>query len=157
MTLSRDGQVDQVGAGRVSVDFFALFGARASHGRTFTRDEDRPQGPAVVVVSQEFWLRHMNAAADALGQSLSLDGQRYDVIMDTHGNAPYTRVKHSLQPGGRFLMVVGDLFQTVASTWQRATIAGRLSTIAFQIWRADSAASRPSRSSITRTGRRRIC
>ena len=44
--------------------------------------------------------------------------------MDTHGNAPYARVKDSLKPGGRFLMVVGDLFQTVASTWQRATIGG---------------------------------
>ena len=39
--------------------------------------------------------------------------QRYDVVMDTHGNAPYARVKNSLKPGGRFLMVVGDLFQTV--------------------------------------------
>jgi NADPH:quinone reductase-like Zn-dependent oxidoreductase len=29
-----------------------------------------------------------------------------------------------LKPGGRFLMVVGDLSQTVASTWQRATIGG---------------------------------
>jgi NADPH:quinone reductase-like Zn-dependent oxidoreductase len=57
-------------------------------------------------------------------QDFTQNGQRYDVIMDTHGNAPYTRVKDSLKPGGRFLMVVGDLFQTVASTWQRATIGG---------------------------------
>src|SRR5688572_2159932 len=35
----------------------------------------------------------------------------YDVIMDTHGNAPYARVKQLLKPGGRFLMVIGDLFQ----------------------------------------------
>jgi NADPH:quinone reductase-like Zn-dependent oxidoreductase len=57
-------------------------------------------------------------------QDFTRNGQRYDVIMDTHGNAPYARVKSSLKPGGRFLMVVGDLFQTVASTWQRATIGG---------------------------------
>jgi NADPH:quinone reductase-like Zn-dependent oxidoreductase len=61
---------------------------------------------------------------DYTTQDFTQNGQRYDVIMDTHGNAPYTRIKHSLQPGGRFLMVVGDLFQTVASTWQRATIGG---------------------------------
>lgn len=57
-------------------------------------------------------------------QNFTQNGLRYDVIMDTHGNAPYARVKDSLKPGGRFLMVVGDLFQTVAATWQRATIGG---------------------------------
>jgi NADPH:quinone reductase-like Zn-dependent oxidoreductase len=30
----------------------------------------------------------------------------YDVIMDNHGNAPYPRIKHLLNPGGRFLMVI---------------------------------------------------
>jgi NADPH:quinone reductase-like Zn-dependent oxidoreductase len=61
---------------------------------------------------------------DYTTQDFTRNEQRYDVIMDTHGNAPYTRVKDSLKPGGRFLMVVGDLFQTVASMWQRATIGG---------------------------------
>jgi NADPH:quinone reductase-like Zn-dependent oxidoreductase len=32
--------------------------------------------------------------------------RRYDVIMDTHGNAAYPRIKHLLKPGGRFLMVI---------------------------------------------------
>jgi NADPH:quinone reductase-like Zn-dependent oxidoreductase len=33
-------------------------------------------------------------------------GERWDVIMDNHGNAPFARVKHALKPGGRFLMVI---------------------------------------------------
>jgi NADPH:quinone reductase-like Zn-dependent oxidoreductase len=61
---------------------------------------------------------------DYTTQDFAHNGQRYDVIMDTHGNAPYARVKDSLKPGGRFLLVVGDLYQTVAATWQRATIGG---------------------------------
>ena len=51
-------------------------------------------------------------------------GRRYDVIMDNHGNAPYRRVKHSLAPGGRFLMVVGDLWQMIAEAPRKAVIAG---------------------------------
>jgi NADPH:quinone reductase-like Zn-dependent oxidoreductase len=51
------------------------------------------------------------------------NGQRYDVIMDNHGNAPYTRVKGSLKPGGRFLMVIGNLWQMLAASWQKATIS----------------------------------
>jgi NADPH:quinone reductase-like Zn-dependent oxidoreductase len=51
------------------------------------------------------------------------NGQRYDVIMDNHGNAPYARVKGSLEPGGRFLMVIGDLWQMIAASRQKAVIS----------------------------------
>jgi NADPH:quinone reductase-like Zn-dependent oxidoreductase len=51
------------------------------------------------------------------------NGQRYDVIMDNHGNAPYARIKHSLKPGGRFVMVIGNLSQMLAASWQKATIS----------------------------------
>ena len=51
------------------------------------------------------------------------NGERYDVIMDTHGNAPYKRVKGSLKSGGRFLMVVGNLWQMIAGSRQKATIS----------------------------------
>lgn len=52
------------------------------------------------------------------------DGQRYDVIMDNHGTAPYSRIKDSLAPGGRFLMVIGNLGQMLAATRQKATVGG---------------------------------
>lgn len=61
---------------------------------------------------------------DYTKEDFTANGQRYDVIMDNHGNAPYGRVKGSLEPGGRFLMVVGDLPQMVASLGQKATIGG---------------------------------
>ena len=57
---------------------------------------------------------------DYQAEDFTRNGQRYDVIMDTHGNAPYARVKGSLQPGGRFLMVVGDLWQMLAASRQKA-------------------------------------
>lgn len=71
---------------------------------------------------------------DYTAEDFTQNGQRYDVVMDAHGSAPYARVKHSLKPGGRFLMVVGDLFQNVASTWQRATIGGT-SKVSGEIYR----------------------
>ncbi|HET6953440.1 MAG TPA: NAD(P)-dependent alcohol dehydrogenase [Acidimicrobiales bacterium] len=61
---------------------------------------------------------------DYTTDDFTADGHRYDVIMDNHGNAPYTRVKGSLNPGGRFLMVIGDLGQMLAASWQKATISG---------------------------------
>ncbi len=59
---------------------------------------------------------------DYTTEDFTRNGQRYDVIMDNHGNAPYARVKGSLQPGGRFLMIVGNLWQMLAASWQKATI-----------------------------------
>jgi NADPH:quinone reductase-like Zn-dependent oxidoreductase len=61
---------------------------------------------------------------DYAAEDFTRNGQRYDVIMDNHGNAPYSRIKASLKPGGRFLMVVGDLWQMLAGALQKATIGG---------------------------------
>jgi NADPH:quinone reductase-like Zn-dependent oxidoreductase len=61
---------------------------------------------------------------DHTTEDFTRNGQRYDVIMDNHGNAPYKRVKDSLAPGGRVLMVVGDLAQLLASAWQKPVIGG---------------------------------
>ena len=61
---------------------------------------------------------------DYATEDFTRNGQRYDVIMDNHGNAPYARVKGSLKPGGRFLMVIGDLWQMLAASRQKAVISG---------------------------------
>jgi NADPH:quinone reductase-like Zn-dependent oxidoreductase len=62
---------------------------------------------------------------DYTTEDFTRDGRRYDLVMDNHGNAPYARIKGSLKPGGRFLMVVGDLWPMLAASWQKATISAR--------------------------------
>jgi NADPH:quinone reductase-like Zn-dependent oxidoreductase len=52
------------------------------------------------------------------------NGQRYDVIVDNQGNATYPRVKGSLEPRGRVLMVYGELWPTIAASWQKAVVTG---------------------------------
>jgi NADPH:quinone reductase-like Zn-dependent oxidoreductase len=61
---------------------------------------------------------------DYAAEDFTRNGQRYDVIMDNHGNAPYRRVKGSLKPGGRFLMVIANVGQMIAGSWQKATVGG---------------------------------
>jgi NADPH:quinone reductase-like Zn-dependent oxidoreductase len=60
---------------------------------------------------------------DYVADDFTRNGERYDVIMDNHGNAPYARVKGSLKPGGRYLMVIGGLWQMISSSWNKAVIS----------------------------------
>src|SRR5579864_1259114 len=64
---------EQVPAAEVNADFFTLFGASTIHGRTFTADEDRPDGGHVVVLSYGFWQRRFGGDPGIVGRSLSLD------------------------------------------------------------------------------------
>ena len=57
-------------------------------------------------------------------EDFTRNGQRYDVIVDNQGNATYPRVKGSLEPGGRVLMVYGELWPTIAASWQKAVVTG---------------------------------
>jgi NADPH:quinone reductase-like Zn-dependent oxidoreductase len=71
-------------------------------------------------------VRRLGAAhvIDYTTDDFTSDGRRYDVIMDNHGNAHYARVKGSLAPGGRFLLVYGNLPQMIAASWRKAVISG---------------------------------
>ena len=51
-------------------------------------------------------------------EDFTRDGKTYDVIMDNHGSAPFVRVRGSLKPGGRFLMVIFErLGQMISARW----------------------------------------
>ncbi len=54
------------------------------------------------------------------------NGKRYDVIVDIAGTAPYARSKGSLKDGGRLLLVLADLPQSLAALWRNATSRHRL-------------------------------
>lgn len=51
---------------------------------------------------------------------------RYDVIADTVGNAPYSRVRHVLSSHGRLLMVLATLPEMLRAPWVNSTSPHRL-------------------------------
>jgi putative ABC transport system permease protein len=71
---------EQLRSGRVSADFFKLVGAPVLLGRTFTRDEDRPLGPHVTVISRHIWETRFNADPQIIGKSISLGGEPYTIV-----------------------------------------------------------------------------
>src|SRR5262249_6549312 len=63
----------------VSVVSFSLVGAHRVAGRTSTKQEARPGGPYVAVISQELQNRRF-ASEDPIGKVLALGGDAYRVI-----------------------------------------------------------------------------
>jgi predicted permease len=64
----------------VSADYFRVFGAPVALGRTFTPEEDRPGGPAVVVISNELWRNRFGGDPGILNRTIDLGQEPYTII-----------------------------------------------------------------------------
>ena len=78
--LTNDQVPEQIAAGRISVDFFKLFGATILRGRAFTGEEDRPGGGHVTILSEGLWKRRFGGDPSVIGRSVTLNETPYTVI-----------------------------------------------------------------------------
>jgi predicted permease len=71
---------EQIHSGQVSANYFRLFGARTMLGRTFSAEEDSPNGAHVAVLSNGWWTRRFASDRNIIGKTISLSGDPYVVI-----------------------------------------------------------------------------
>jgi putative ABC transport system permease protein len=64
----------------VSEAYFRVFGAPVKLGRTFTPQEDLPNGGNVVVLSYGLWERKFGGDPSVLGKALPLGGEPYTIV-----------------------------------------------------------------------------
>lgn len=64
----------------VSEAFFRVFGAPMTLGRTFTPQEDAPNGGNVVVLSYGLWQRRFGGNPKVIGSALPLGGEPYTIV-----------------------------------------------------------------------------
>ncbi len=62
-----------------------------------------------------------DSVIDYTTEDFTRTGDTYDVILDTAGTAPFSRVKGSLKSGGRLLVVLGTLTDLLTSPWLTLT------------------------------------
>ncbi len=65
---------------QVTTNFFATLGVQPQLGRGFLPEEESPAGPKVAVLSDAFWRAHFQAARDAPGKSIVLDGEPHTIV-----------------------------------------------------------------------------
>ncbi len=73
----------------VTQRYFELFGAPVILGRTFTQQEDTPNGGHVVVISYGLWQRRFGGDPNVVGKALSLGNEPY-TILGVVGKSFYT-------------------------------------------------------------------
>lgn len=74
------GRVERLSAEVVSRRLFDVLGVGPALGRVFLADEDRPGGPAAVVLSHHFWRSAFNGDPEVIGTPLALDGALATVV-----------------------------------------------------------------------------
>ncbi len=72
--------VRYVRAQRVSAGYFETLGVLPRFGRSFTAEEDKPNGPKVVIVSYELWQSALGGDTQAIGRSITLKGEPHTLV-----------------------------------------------------------------------------
>ena len=124
---------EQLRSGRVSSEFFGLFGAPLRLGRSFTPDEDRPGGPRVAVLSQSLWTTRFDRDPNILDKAISLGGEPYTIVgvlgefhFEDLGGQPQVWIPFQLDPNtsthGHYFQVAGRLKPGVTLEEARARV-----------------------------------
>ncbi|HET7698700.1 MAG TPA: ABC transporter permease [Vicinamibacterales bacterium] len=80
LTLTGAGNAEALRVAVVGPEFFRIVRTQPALGRTFLPEEHEPERSRVLVVSDGFWRSHLGGARDAVGRTLTFDGQAFTVV-----------------------------------------------------------------------------
>ena len=78
--LTGAGDAEQVNGVLASWTYLHTLGVTPQIGRDISADEDRPNGPRVVLLSDSLWRRRFSTDPEVLGRTITLDGNLYTII-----------------------------------------------------------------------------
>jgi macrolide transport system ATP-binding/permease protein len=80
LQLANPSGAEHVDGTMVSGGFFRTLGVKPILGRDFAASEELPNGPRAVVLSYGAWQRRFGGRTDAIGRSVTLDGNAHTII-----------------------------------------------------------------------------
>ncbi|HUJ45329.1 MAG TPA: ABC transporter permease [Opitutaceae bacterium] len=94
-TLTGNGDPVQLNGLRVTASFLPTLGVVPARGRNFAPEEDVPNGPAVVILSDELWRTQFGGRASVVGETIQLNGGPWLVvgILPPHLSNPFSQVQ----------------------------------------------------------------
>ena len=79
-TFGGAGDAEQLWGAELTPSLFTTLDVRPSIGRVFTREEELPGKPGVVLLSHGLWQRRFGGEPDVVGRTVEIDGNRHTVI-----------------------------------------------------------------------------
>lgn len=110
LTLTGDGQPEQLRSAIVSANYFAMLGVEAKQGRVFQPDDGKRGAARVAIVSHQLWQGHFKSDPNLVGKSLRLSGEEATVVgvMPASFKPPLSRTEIWVNPR----MTVPDFLMT---------------------------------------------
>jgi predicted permease len=127
VNLQYGSQIQYLHMGRVSARYFDVLALPSLLGRSFSEDEDRPNGPKTVILSYGLWRTIFDRNPNVLGEAVLLKGEPYTVIGVLPENATtplnadlYTALQASREGEGSGTNFRAVLRLRDGATWQQA-------------------------------------
>jgi putative ABC transport system permease protein len=144
--LTGVGEPEELSIQFATADFFKVLGVDAMLGRAFVPEDDKPESPAIAVLSYGLWQRRFGGQSNVIGQPINLNGEKFTIVGVMPRNFQF-HIQHRSGTGrpaelwtilpieggnqiGRFLSVVARLKDGVSVDQAAAelrTIEARLS------------------------------
>jgi putative ABC transport system permease protein len=78
--LTGDGEPEELASVRASANLFRTLGVSPALGRGFLPEEETPGRDRVVVLSHAFWQSRLGGDPNAVGRTLTLDGEPHEIV-----------------------------------------------------------------------------
>ncbi len=133
VTLTDHGEPERLAGGAITASMFSVLGLPPIAGRGFRAEDERPGAARVALLGEALWRRRLGGDAAIVGQSITLNGERHQVIgvvppafrevgraqIDSAGGSPQIFVPLTIDParenrGNRVVRVVGRLRPAVS-------------------------------------------
>jgi ABC-type antimicrobial peptide transport system permease subunit len=80
MNLTGLEQAERVSCGEATSDLFPLLGVQPLLGRSFTKEEDTPNGPLAAILDHGFWQSRFGGDHGVLGRTITLNKRSYTIV-----------------------------------------------------------------------------
>jgi len=134
VTLTGNGEPQELAAMVVSADMLDVLGVRPVLGRSFVAGEDRQGAPRALIVSHATWLRQLGGDANAIGRQVTINGEPMTIVgvmprtFEIFGQPADVYMPFQLPAvvpfRGRSLMAIGRLREGVTRDQAQAEMAG---------------------------------
>jgi predicted permease len=127
VNLQTSSRLQYIHEGRVSAHYFNVLSLHPIIGRNFSKNEDRPHGPRVAILSYALWRTAFEGNRDVVGETVLLKGEPYTIIGVLPENATtplnadlYTALQPSREGEGRSINFAAILRLRDGATWKQA-------------------------------------